>query len=69
MTWLACVEAVGAWPAAKAGRSVSDHANSLPTSESSDGSQKSICALTFAKRAVITDVGVSQFPLAMNDWL
>jgi hypothetical protein len=31
--------------------------------------QKSICALTFAKRAVITDVGVSHRPLGMNAWL
>ena len=31
--------------------------------------QKSICALTFANRAVITDVGVSQRPLGMNAWL
>lgn len=61
----------GVWPTGEIRpiRSVNDDANRITTSESSDRSQKSICALTFAKRAVITDVGVSQFPLAMNDWL
>jgi hypothetical protein len=31
--------------------------------------QKSNCALIFANRAVITDVGVSHGPFAMNAWL
>ena len=32
-------------------------------------SQKSNCALIFANRAVITDVGVSHRPFGMNAWL